>query len=107
MIFKSLKEQFSRDRLSFWEARDGLIHAQRDWLIMFFFSLVAFVGVIFFSFFLFLEINKGDLYVITAGSGQRIETIDRTLLAETLDSFEIKAIRFSELTEHPPSIPSP
>ena len=107
MTFKSLKKQFSRGRLSFWESRDGLIHARRDWLIMFLLSLVAFVGVIFFSFFLFLEINKGDLYVVAAGSGQRIETIDRTLLAETLDSFEIKARRFSELTEHPPSIPSP
>ena len=107
MTFDSFKEQFSRGRLSFWEARDGLIHAQRDWLIMFSLFLVSFVGVVLFSFFLFLEINKGDLYVLPAAAGQRVETVDRTLLAETLNSFELKARRFSELAEHPPSITSP
>lgn len=107
MTFESLKEQFNRGRLSFWKVRHGLIHARRDWLIIFPLFLIILVGTIFFSAYLFLEINKGDLYVLPVGSNQRIETINRVLLTETLDAFEVKASRFSSFTERPPAIPSP
>ena len=107
MNFESLKKHFSRSRLSFWEARGGLIHAQRDWLVMFSLFVVVLIGVTFFSVYLFLEINKGDLYVVSASSTVRVETINRSLLNETLATLEERALRFSGLTERPPAIPSP
>ena len=107
MNFEFLKKRFSRSRLSFWEARGGLIHAQRDWLVMFSLFVIALISITLFSVYLFLGINKGDLYVIPTGSTVRVETINRSLLNETLAAFEERALRFGELTERPPVISSP
>lgn len=107
MIYEELKKRFSLRGLSFWSTRGGSTHPKRDWLILFIVFLVVLIGIILFSVYLFLEINRGELYTLSSASSQKLDTIDRTLLTETLTSFEEKARRFSKTIDNPPNIPIP
>jgi len=107
MMFEELRNRFGSKGLAFWNTRDGVTNARRDWLVLFLFFVLVLLGAVFFSVYLFLEINRGELYASPPSSGRQLETIDRAVLKETLSSFEEKARRFEVYVENPPAIPNP
>jgi len=64
-------------------------------------SLMAFSG------YLFLKISSGDIFKIESDVSVMIDTIDRTLLRDTLEVFEKKEIELEELKKKRPSVIDP
>ena len=81
--------------------------ANRDWLVILAVFIIIALGVIVINARLFIRIDKGELFV-TPNTASTIvsNTIDETLLDDTLKFFEEKRNRFEELKRTTPPIPS-
>lgn len=77
------------------------------WEIIFTGFLVFSLAMIIFNLYLFLEINKGEIFLVEQNGSVQVETIDRAVLKEVLASFDVQEAVFKERGEAPPSIPDP
>lgn len=77
------------------------------WKLMFSSFLALNTLIIFSSLYLFLGINKGDIFLVEQNQEIRVETIDRNILQEIVASFEIKKALFESRKLSPPDIPDP
>jgi len=107
MLFEELKKRFNSKGLAFWNTQGGITHTRRDWRVLFLVFVLALLGIIFFSAYLFLEINRGELYALPPVFTGQLETIDRSVLGEILLSFDEKARQLDIFVENPPAIPNP
>lgn len=103
-FFIVLKERFGlRGTVS---AR-AMIRPMRDWKILFVVFIVLNGIIIVFSAFLFLEINKGEIFLVEPATPSGIDTVDRNALREILFSFEEKAEQFEALKTSRPTLADP
>lgn len=75
-------------------------------IILLMFAIVNII-VIGLSVFLFFEINNGELFITEEDRNISVETIDRKLLKDTIELFEMKAIEFENLKYNAPNIIDP
>ncbi|MFC1732247.1 hypothetical protein ACFL6I_18220 [candidate division KSB1 bacterium] len=73
-------------------------------LAIFLFSNLLVLG---FSLYLFLQINEGGIFLVEQSQKVRIDTIDRVVLQELLESFEIKNALFDGRSVSAPKVPDP
>ena len=83
------------------------IQPMRDWKILFVVFVMLNVAIIAFSAFLFLEINRGDIFLVEPTAPSGIDTVDRDELREALLSFEEKARQFEALKTKKPTLADP
>lgn len=69
--------------------------------------VVVNIGIIAFSGYLFFHINEGDIFKIEDDITVTIDTIDRTLMREILESFDATEIEFEALKKNRPSVIDP
>ena len=77
------------------------------WKTIIYVFVVLNIGIIFFNGYLFLEISDGDIFKIEQDVIIKIDTIDRTLLRETLEVFDGMEMELEELKKNRPSIIDP
>ncbi|HJO89899.1 MAG: hypothetical protein QGH85_02175 [Candidatus Pacebacteria bacterium] len=82
-------------------------NAKYTWGIIIAVFVVLNIGIIAFSGYLFLEINEGDIFKVEQDITVIVDTIDRKLLSETLDSFDAMENEIKELKEKRPSVIDP
>lgn len=69
--------------------------------------IVANAIIIGFNVYLFLQINSGEIFIVENNETISVKTIDRALLRNTIDLFEIKEIEFDNLKNNKPKIIDP
>jgi hypothetical protein len=79
---------------------------ERDWALLVAAFLLCIVGIIAWSTFLFLEIRSGDLFRALGGNDAPVETLDRALLKEVVEAYDLKEATFKEGTGEPLADPS-
>jgi hypothetical protein len=77
------------------------------WRIIISLFVVLNFGVMVFSGYLFLEINSRDIFKIENNTTFTIDTIDRTFLRETLESFEKMKVELEKLKNKRPNVIDP
>ncbi|MDP6387962.1 MAG: hypothetical protein QGG63_01670 [Candidatus Pacebacteria bacterium] len=81
--------------------------AKHAWKIIILVFMVLNIGIIAFSSYLFFQINDGDIFTVEQDIMISVETIDRTLLRETLSSFEEMERELEDLRERRSRIVDP
>lgn len=79
--------------------------ARHDWKIMIIFFLLVYVAITIVNFFIFFEIDKGEIFSVSPQSETRENSVNKKLLEETVNIFESKRIKFENLRSV--SIPDP
>ncbi|PIT96843.1 hypothetical protein COT82_00955 [Candidatus Campbellbacteria bacterium CG10_big_fil_rev_8_21_14_0_10_35_52] len=74
--------------------------AERIWKIIFTIFILLNIAIAVFSGYLFFQINDGEIFKTGIDESFIINTIDRTILRDTLSLFEEKAFRFEELEKN-------
>lgn len=85
----------------------NLMHPARDWkIILFIFSITNIILAVF-SAYLFLQINKGEIFLVEPTQAIIVDTIDREALKEVLLLFEEKSRNFEDLKRNKPTLVDP
>ena len=100
---------------NFFKNRIKKIHASKEqgfdenksWKMLLVAFTVVKVGVIIFSSYLFFRINSGEIFIVKQDTAISVDTINRTLLKDTIESFEKKAIEFEQLKTNRPDVIDP
>ena len=67
------------------------------WKKIFILFIVINVIVVIISSYLFFKINYGEIFLVDSNTNVSIETVNRTLLLDTINFFEIKEKEFDNL----------
>lgn len=79
---------------------------ERDWILVFaFFLLLNLINVLF-SAYLFLQIDKGSIFVVQRDEETKVTVLNLKQLDATLNFFKEKETKFLELKSNPPQAPS-
>ena len=79
---------------------------ERDWILVFcFFLLLNLINVLF-SAYLFLQINKGSIFVVQIDETAKVIVLNLKQLDKTLNFFEEKETKFLELKKNLPPAPN-
>jgi type II secretory pathway component PulC len=84
-----------------------LINASTDWHMLLIIFIIVTIVAVSFSVYLFMQINKGEIFVVKQDESVLSDSIDRTLLKETLSLYEEKSRNFEELKINRPSVVDP
>jgi len=103
-IQHALKNFFSRTISG---GKDRHSRTRRQWEIMLGIFFVSNLVVLGFSLYLFLKINEGGIFLVEQSKETRVSTIDRGVLQELLQSFEIKEALFKDRMHSAPELPDP
>ena len=87
--------------------RKGVFDENKIWKIILSIFIFINVGVVVFSWYLFLQISGGDIFNIKESTAVSVETIDRKLLSDTVISFEDKVREFEGLKDNKPRVVDP
>ena len=85
----------------------SLIHPARDWKIILFIFSITNIIIAIFSAYLFLQINKGEIFLVEPTQTTIADTIDREALTETLLLFEKKTLNLEALKRNRPTLVDP
>lgn len=92
MKFLNLKKK--KGKINFAHKRETGEQAERDWGIMILGFSAAILLVIVLEGYLFVRINRGDLFAPTAESLTQSETINRKTLLDTAEFFEARQKKY-------------
>lgn len=70
---------------------------ETDWKIIFVSTLVLAVLVVVLSVFIFMKIDKGEIFVVEKSNEQGEKSLDTSLLKETVSYYENKAREFERI----------
>ena len=105
-IQNNIKDIFARIHSKSLTQR-SIIQPARDWKLILLIFVVLNGGIIFFSVYLFLQINKGEIFLVESESSATVSAIDQQLLNETLLFFSEKAGRYEDIKDQKPNLPDP
>jgi|SRR3989344_9072915 len=71
--------------------------SEADWKIIFISTVVLAVLVIVLSVFIFIKINKGEIFVVKKSAEPEKKTLDLSLLRKTVSYYENKALEFERI----------
>jgi hypothetical protein len=70
---------------------------EADWKVIFVSALILGVLIILLSVFIFIKIDKGEIFVVKQSTNENSKTLDITLLKETVSHYQSKAREFEQL----------
>jgi|SRR3989338_7295529 len=70
---------------------------EADWKIIFISALLLAVLVIVLSVFIFIKIDKGEIFVVEKLVGEKKNTLDLNVLRETVSYYQNKALEFESI----------
>ena len=70
---------------------------ETDWKIILVSTLILSVSIIVLSVFIFIKIDKGEIFVVDKPTGEGKENLDTFLLKETVSYYEAKALKFERI----------
>lgn len=79
---------------------------ERDWILVFGFFLFLNLIIVLFSTYLFLQINKGSIFVVQRDETAKVIVLNLKQLDKTLNFFEEKETKFLELKKNLPPAPN-
>ena len=85
----------------------SMIQPKRDWKLLLLFFVVLSSVILLFSTYFFLQINKGEIFLIEPTSSATVNIIDTQLLDETLLFLSEKASTFEDIKNKKPTLPDP
>ena len=103
-IFKEGIKRFKKSGVG--NARN-LMQPTRDWKIILLVFILLNAAIVIFSTYLFLQINKGEIFLVEPTQSSIIDTVDRDLLSETIFLFEEKSRQFEKLKKNKPTLVDP
>ena len=71
--------------------------SEADWKIIFISTVVLAVLVIVLSVFIFIKINKGEIFVVKKSAEPEKKALNLSLLRETVSYYENKALEFERI----------
>lgn len=80
---------------------------ESDWKIIFVSTTTLLVLIVALSIFMFIKIDKGDIFVIKKPSVETIKALDTALLKETVSYYQNKALEFESIINTPVTVPDP
>lgn len=108
MSLDKIKKFFTRKSMRKIDYKNNVItNPERDWKILLAVFATLICLVIIFSFYLFAQINKGELFTVKYGKSTTAETIDKSLLNEIISFFEERQQNFDKLKNNRPKIIDP
>lgn len=106
LIFKKIKELFSSNNTEVYRKK-YIITAYRDWKILVSIFLVINIFIAAGSFYLFIKINKEEVFLLEYTGLILVDRIDKDRLNEVVEIFEDKKERFELLLKQKPKIADP
>jgi len=103
-ILKNIKARLDKQRF---QPGRSVTHPTRDWKIILGAFTALNIVIIILSTFLFLQINKGEIFLVDSTSPSTVDSIDKVLLKETLSFFEEKERVFESLKRNKPTLVDP
>jgi len=85
----------------------SLMNPHRDWALVLIIFTVVTIGSVAGSAYLFLQISKGEIFLVEPEQTRTLETIDQALLSKTLFFYEEQKRQHALLQENPPSLADP
>ncbi len=70
---------------------------EADWKIIFVSTIILTILVIVSSIFIFIKIDKGEIFVVEKSAGEGDKTLDLSLLRETVSYYQNKALEFERI----------
>lgn len=70
---------------------------EADWKIIFVSTIVLIVSVVALSVFMFIKIDKGEIFVVQRLAGQGQEALNISILKETVSYYQKKAREFEKI----------
>lgn len=70
---------------------------EADWKVIFISSVILAISFVIFSVYIFIKIDKGEIFVSKKTTNQDGQVLDTTLLTETVSYYEAKALEFKEM----------
>ena len=80
---------------------------ESDWKIIFISTVILLLLIIILSIFMFVKIDKGDIFVVERPSGEKEKALDTVLLKETVSYYQNKASDFESVLNTPAVVPDP
>lgn len=95
---KKIKSFFSKssEKKRINKIRNGF-NMSKIWNIMLVSFTFAIVVIVVVSLYLFFQISSGEIFLVEQKTSVSVRTINRTLMQETIDSFDTKAREFKSL----------
>lgn len=89
----------------------NIIHKELNvlkiWRVIFITFIMVIIFIIGISVYIFFRINNGEIFLAENDENVQIETINRVLLEETIEAFEMKKLEFERLKNNKPNIKNP
>lgn len=70
---------------------------EADWKVIFVSSAVLAISFVIFSVYIFIKIDKGEIFVSKQTTEQEGQILDTALFKETISYYEAKALEFKEM----------
>lgn len=70
---------------------------EADWKIIFSSIFILIVFVMVWSIFVFIKIDKGEIFVVERSAGEEEKILDASLLKETVSYYQDKALKFERI----------
>ena len=70
---------------------------EADWKVIFISSAILALSFVIFSAYIFIGVDKGEIFVSEEPVGQEEQIFDSALLTETVSYYEAKALEFTEM----------
>lgn len=97
---ENLKTFFKKSDLKFSSALFGFgTSPEADWKVIFISSAVLAISFVSFSVYIFIKIDKGEIFVPEEPVGQEENIFDSALLTETVSYYQGKALEFTEMKQ--------
>jgi len=95
---ENLKTFFKKSDLKFSGNLFGFgTSPEADWKVIFISSAILAIAFVSFSVYIFIGVDKGEIFVSEKSVGQEGQIFDSALLAETVSYYEAKALEFTEM----------
>ena len=83
------------------------MHPDKVWFSILAVFIIINLAAVFFSFYLFSRISRGDIFIAGDGQEEKINTFSREKLGDTLNYLREKDAEFKYLETHKPAIIDP
>lgn len=80
---------------------------QNDWRLILVSNFIILIIFIVFSFYLFIQISEDDIFISEVEDGALIDSLNRSLLNDTLDDFREKSSFFEGIQNNRPKVIDP
>ena len=106
-LFKKIKSLLGRLNISHPSYSKGGIRPKNDWKILFIISQIIIFIMASFSFYLYVQINRGTIFIVTLDSKVGEVNIKTDLLKKVVDDIDAREVNSNLIKKNKLNVPDP